>query len=128
HTHRHTDTQTQTHRHTDTQTHRETETQRHRDTQTHTDTHTHTHTHTDTQRDRDTETQRHTDTHRHTHTHTHTHRVVYLMTVGMISAVKRMQRGGGAWGENRPITENTVFMQADTITIRCIAAVRVLQQ
>ena len=33
----------------------------------------------------------------------------YLMTVGMISAVKRMQREAVAWEEKRPSTEKTVM-------------------
>lgn len=33
----------------------------------------------------------------------------YLMMVGMISAVKRMQREAVAWEENRPSTEKTVM-------------------
>lgn len=37
----------------------------------------------------------------------------YLMMVGMISAVKRMQRWAAAWEENSPITENTVMADSD---------------
>lgn len=33
----------------------------------------------------------------------------YLMTVGMISAVKRMQREAVAWEANRPSTEKIVM-------------------
>ena len=33
----------------------------------------------------------------------------YLMMVGMISAVKRMQRDAVAWEEKSPRTENTVM-------------------
>lgn len=33
----------------------------------------------------------------------------YLIMVGMISAVKRMQREAVAWEEKRPSTENTVM-------------------
>ena len=33
----------------------------------------------------------------------------YLIMVGMISAVKRMQREAVAWEENRPSTEKTVM-------------------
>lgn len=33
----------------------------------------------------------------------------YLMMVGIISAVKRMQREAVAWEEKRPSTENTVM-------------------
>lgn len=37
------------------------------------------------------------------------HRKLYLIIVGMISAVKRMQREAVAWEEKRPSTENTVM-------------------